>query len=84
MMKKSPNSSLSTRRFSKIVLLINTILTWGAVYLAIQFGHSNVATTGLGLIGLLYSFYIGVGHLDMRKTIEMIQNGEANNETSEQ
>ena len=78
MITRSPQS---TRRFSKIVLVINTLLTWGAVYLAIEFGHSNVATTGLGLIGLLYSFYIGVGHLDMSKAVEMIKDNSKNNET---
>lgn len=51
--------------------MLNTGLTWIAVYLAIQFGHANVATTGLGLIGLLYTLYTGIGHLDMRKTAEI-------------
>ncbi len=59
------------RRFSKWMLIINGALAWGAVYLSIFFGQAEaVAAAALGLVGLLYGAYTGIGHLDFRKAIE--------------
>ncbi|GAA4525477.1 hypothetical protein GCM10023174_10130 [Chelativorans composti] len=61
----------SSRRFSKWMLVINGALAWAAVFYAINRGQAEaVAASGLGLIGILYSAYVGIGHADFRKVLE--------------
>lgn len=71
----------STRRFSKSMLVINGALAWVAVFFAIYMGQAEaVAAAGMGLIGVLYSAYVGVGHADFRKLLEagrQVLQGEA-------
>lgn len=63
---------ISSRRFSKQMLVINGALAWVAVFLAILYGQAEaVAAAALGLIGVLYSAYVGIGHADFRKLLEM-------------
>ncbi|NIH77440.1 fatty acid desaturase [Ochrobactrum sp. P20RRXII] len=70
MKKTSP--SKSSRKFSKWLLVINVSLAWGAVYMSIFYSQAEAVTAAaLGLIGLLYTGYVGVGHLDFRKVLEM-------------
>lgn len=62
----------SSRRFTKRVLVVNLVLIWGLVYLAVIYGQAEfVIEPSLALIGVLFGFYTGVGHLDMRKSIEL-------------
>lgn len=73
----------SRRRFSKVVLTLNIALTWGLIYLSVIYGQSSHVVPGaLALIGTLFGIYAGVGHLDMRKAVQLsidqLMKGNAN------
>lgn len=61
----------SSRTFSKWMLGVNVGLAWIAIFYAI-FEHQAeaVVAASMGLIGVLFNGYIGVGHLDFRKAVE--------------
>lgn len=62
----------SSRRFSKCMLVLNAALAWGAVYFSIFHQQAAAVTaSALGLIGMLYAIYVGGGHMDFRKIVEM-------------
>ncbi|CAO3460736.1 hypothetical protein [Azospirillum argentinense] len=64
---------MSKRRFSKTMLALNAILAWGAVFFSISVGEgvaSIVIPPALTLVAWLYAGYIGVGHLDFRRSVE--------------
>ena len=62
----------STRRFSKWMVGGNVVLIWGAIYLSVIYGQAaEIVPSSMALIGTLFGFYTGIGHLDMRKAVEL-------------
>ncbi len=57
----------SKRRTSKLLLGVNTVLAWLAIFYAIALQQAAVVVASLvGVIALNYGVYVGVGHLDYR------------------
>jgi hypothetical protein len=63
---------VSSRRFSKVLLVINGALAWVAVFYGISHEQSEAVVSALGLVGLLYGAYTGIGHLDFRRVLVAI------------
>jgi hypothetical protein len=62
----------SKRRTSKVWLAITQLLSWGAIFYAINTQQGSVVVASLvGLIGSSLGLYMGVGHMDFR---EMLRN----------
>ena len=71
----------SKRRTSKFLLGVNTVLSWVAIFyaIALQQGASVVASL-VGVIGLSYGVYVGVGHLDYRAVLKNLTKPFTNHE----
>ncbi len=66
----------TSRAFSKLALGVNTTLAWGAIFAGIFTGQATtVVAPALGLLGLLYTAYVGVGHLDYRRVLSTLPAG---------
>ncbi|UFS66945.1 hypothetical protein LO749_20855 [Paracoccus denitrificans] len=61
--KPAPKSS---RKTSKKVLVLNTVMGWGLAFFGVYMGNEMVTTGALAFIAALYGTYTGVGHLDFR------------------
>lgn len=67
-----PKPSTSSRRFTKIVVMINLLLVWALMFTSIIFDQTeHVIGSGFALIGTLFGIYTGIGHLDFRKAAQM-------------
>lgn len=64
--------STSSRRFTKIVVMVNLLLVWALMFTSIIFDQTeHVIASGFTLIGTLFGIYTGIGHLDFRKAAQM-------------
>lgn len=64
----------SSRKFSKWMLIINVALSWAAIYLGIWMGSTEgVIVSAFSLIGILFSAYMGVGHFDYRRYMNILK-----------
>lgn len=71
-MKQIEMPKTSKRRFSKWVIGANIALAWGVIYVGIVTGQAEVVIApGMTLVGSLFGIYAGVGHLDMRKAVQL-------------
>lgn len=62
----------SNRRFTKRILLANMILIWALVFVSVVYQQAEHVIPGaMALIGTMFGFYTGIGHLDMRKAVEL-------------
>lgn len=64
----------SRRRFSKRLIMINIFMAWTVMCLTAVFGNVEViAPHILAFIVTITGIYTGVGHLDLRKTLDVTQ-----------
>lgn len=57
----------SRRRTSKVLLGVNTVLAWAAIYFSIAMQQAAVVVASLvGVILAGYGIYTGIGHMDLR------------------
>jgi hypothetical protein len=64
----------SKRRTSKLLLGVNTVLAWAAIYFAIAMNQAAaVVTTLVGVILAGYGIYTGIGHLDLRVAMSQLK-----------
>lgn len=62
----------SSRTFSKWMVAGNVLAIWAVVIVGIVFHEAeHVVGPAFGLIGVLFGSYVGVGHLDFRKAVQM-------------
>ena len=59
----------SSRRTSKIWLVLNSVMGWGAIYYGILNSLTDVAVAGFSFITITYGLYVGIGHLDYRQVV---------------
>ncbi|WP_349434243.1 hypothetical protein [Pararhizobium sp. A13] len=63
----------SKRKTSKVLLGVNTLLAWGAIFYAIALQQAAVVVASLvGIIALSYGVYVGVGHMDYRAHLKSL------------
>ena len=73
MRKPRRRAKMSSRSFSKRMVVVNCALAWGAIYLSIVYLQASyVAASGLGFVALIAGAYMGVGHLDLRQYIKSL------------
>jgi hypothetical protein len=69
---RDPMPQKSSRRFTKVVVVVNLILVWVLMFTSIVFQQAEfVIAGGFALIGTLFGLYAGIGHLDFRKAVEL-------------
>lgn len=62
----------SSRRFTKILVWANMLLVWPLIFYSVYAGQAEwIATPAFALIGAIFGFYTGVGHLDYRSAINL-------------
>ncbi len=73
----------SSRRTSKIWLVVNSILGWGAIFYGIFNSLNDVAVAGFSFVVLQYALYVGIGHLDYRQVVlSLIRNQPGSSTTA--
>jgi hypothetical protein len=74
--------SKSSRRTSKIWLMLNSAMGWGAIYYGILNSLTDVAVAGFSFITITYGLYVGIGHLDYRQVVlSLIRNQPSSSST---
>jgi hypothetical protein len=65
---------IKRRSFSKLMVGITVIPCWGVIVYALFLAQPGVALAGLGLISLVTSAYMGIGHMDLRAATQAVIN----------
>lgn len=61
----------SSRRFTKRFVIANLVLGWGLIFYSIYYQQAQfVVREALSLIGVIFAFYTGIGHMDYRKALD--------------